>query len=200
MSMEVLVLEGDEVRSLSQGQRRHHAHAAEDDEPSRKRSRYEIKDSSSEDEYVLISALIGNITHGSDDWIIDSGDSKHMMGFKESFVRLSEHESLHKVKLGDYSQYPIKGSRESSYKLDSGNPLTMKEVLFVPRLKKNLLSISALDAKGMRVAFIDGQFIMSPRGKTIDEVVVIGEQGGLYKLKGHLEQALVHDTVEPNKL
>ena len=41
MSIEVLVSEGDEVRSLSQeelgqGQRRHHAHAAEDDEPSRK--------------------------------------------------------------------------------------------------------------------------------------------------------------------
>ena len=71
----------------------HHAHAAEDDEPSKKRSKYESEDSSSVDEYVLISALTGNITHGSDDWIIDSGASKHMTGFKESFVRLSEHDS-----------------------------------------------------------------------------------------------------------
>ena len=53
----------------------------------------------------------------------------------------------------------------------------------------------------MRVAFIDGQVIMWTKGKTIDDVVVIGEQeGGLYKLKGHLEQALIHDTVEPNEL
>ena len=52
---------------------RHHAHAAEDDEPSKKRSRYESEDSSSEDEYVLISTLTGSITHGSDDWLIDSG-------------------------------------------------------------------------------------------------------------------------------
>ena len=30
---------------------------------------------------------------------------------------------------------------------------------------------------------------------------MIGEQeGGLYKLKGHSEQALVHDTIEPNEL
>ena len=42
------------------------------------------EDSSSEDEYVLISALTGNITHGSNDWLIDSGASKHMIGFKES--------------------------------------------------------------------------------------------------------------------
>ena len=51
----------------------------------------------------------------------------------------------------------------------------MKEVLFVPGLKKNLLSISALDAKGMRVEFIDGKVIMWPRGKTINDAVVIGE-------------------------
>ena len=73
---------------------------------------------------------------------------------------------------------------------------TITEVLFVPRLKKNLLSISALDAKGMRVAFVDGQVLMWPKGKYFDDAVVIGEQeGGLYKLKGQPEQALVHDSV-----
>ena len=101
MSIEIPISEGGEVRSLSQeeicqGQRRHHAHAAKDDKPSRKISRYESEDSSSEDEYVLISSLTGNITHGRNDWIIDSGASKNMTGFKESFVRLSEHESPHK--------------------------------------------------------------------------------------------------------
>ena len=53
--------------------------------------------------------------------------------------------------------------------------MTMKEVLFVPGLKKNLLSISALHAKGMRVAFIDIQVIIWPKGNTINDVVVIGE-------------------------
>ena len=51
----------------------------------------------------------------------------------------------------------------------------MKEVLFFPGIKKNLLSISALDAKGMGVAFIDGQVIMWPKEKTIDDAVMIGE-------------------------
>ena len=75
--------------------RRHHAHAAEDDEPSTKRNKQESDYSSSDEEYVLISALMGNITHGSNDWIIDREDSKHMMGFKEYFVKLLEHESPH---------------------------------------------------------------------------------------------------------
>ena len=81
--------------------RRHHAHTAEDDEPSIKKIKQESDDSSSDEEYVLISALTGTRTHGINDWIIDSGASKHMTRFKESFVKLSEHESPHKVKLGD---------------------------------------------------------------------------------------------------
>ena len=79
----------------------HHAHATEDDEPSKKKTKYESEDSSSDDEYVLISALTGNITHESIHWLIDSGDSKHIKGFKESFVKLLENESPHKVKLGN---------------------------------------------------------------------------------------------------
>ena len=46
------------------------------------------------------------------------------------------------MKLVDDYQYPIKGSEEYSYKLDFG----------------------------MQVAFIDGQIIMWPQGKTIDDV------------------------------
>ena len=43
------------------------------------------------------------------------------------------------------------------------------------------------------------KFLCGQEGKTIDDAVVIGEQeGGLYKLKGQPEQALVHDSVEPN--
>ena len=81
--------------------RRHHAHAIEDDEPSTKRTGQDSDDSSSDDEYVLICALTGTITHGSNDWLIYSGASKHVMRFKEYFLKLLEHESPNKVKLGD---------------------------------------------------------------------------------------------------
>ena len=76
---------------------------------------------------------------------MDYGDSKHMTGYKESFVNISKHGSPHKVKLGDDYQYRIKGSREHSYKLNSEKYLNMKDVLYVPRLKKNILSIYALE-------------------------------------------------------
>ena len=86
------------------------------------------------------------------------------------------------MKLGDDYQYLIKGVGETSYKLDSGKTMRMKDVLYVPGLKKNLLSISSLDEKGFRVAFVDREVLMCPKGKTFDDAVVIGvQEGGLYK-------------------
>ena len=73
-----------------------------------------------------------------------------MIGYKDSLSCLVQKESPHKVIIGYDSQYSIKGMGESSYKLDSGNSMKMKDVLYVPGLKKNLLSILALDKKGFR--------------------------------------------------
>jgi hypothetical protein len=90
---------------------------------------------------------------------------------------------------------------ESTYKLDSGTPMRMKDVLYVLDLTKNLLSILALDKKGFRVAFIDGEVLMWPKGKTIEDAIVIGtEEGGLYKLKGHSDAALIHSIESPCEL
>ena len=149
----------------------------------------------------MISALTGLVSPGNDTWLIDSGASKHITGFKESLSCLEQKESPHKVMLGDDSQYPIKGLGEASYKLDSRNPIKMNDVLCVPGLKKNLLSISALDKKGFRVAFIDGKVLMWTKGKTIDDAVEIGvEEGGLYKLKGHTDSTLTTNTINPSEL
>ena len=172
---------------------------AKDEGPSQKKE----KTNNSDIEYSLYLALTGTVTHGNDTWLVDSGasSSKHMTGFKEHLTTLLAKESSQKVKLGDDYQYPIKGVGEASYKLESGALLKMKDVLYVPGLKENLLSISILEKKGFRVAFVDGQVLMWPRRSTINDVVVIGvEEGGLYKLKGSPEQALFHNTVDPCEL
>ena len=95
--------------------------------------------------------------------------------------------------LGDDYQYPIKGVGESNHKLNSGNSLKTKDVLYVPGLKKNLLSISSLENKGFKVAFIDGDVLMWTKGETLNEEIIIGsEENGLYKLKGHSKVAMAH--------
>jgi hypothetical protein len=177
--------------------KRYHAHVAEDDEPNKERA---SEDESSE-EYVLISDLIGTFAHGSDTWIINSGAYNHMTGYKDSFLELVQKDSPHKVKLSDDYQYPIKGVGEAYYRLYFGKPMKMKDVLYVPGLKKNILSILALDEKGFIFSFTGGEVLMWAKGKSSDDAVVIGvEEGGIYKLKGHSVSALVHITVTPSEL
>jgi hypothetical protein len=102
---------------------------------------------------------------------------------------------------GDNSKHAIKGVGEASLQLDSGNPLSIKDILFVQGLKKNLLSISALEDKGFRVAFVDGQVLLWPKNSNINKGTVIGVRvGGLYKLRGHQEQALIHNSVSSSEL
>jgi hypothetical protein len=142
--------------------------------------REQIKD------YVFISALSGSMTPGEDTWLIDSGASKHMTGQRVIFSCISKKKFSQKVTLRDDYQYPIKGVGESNYKLNSGNSMKMKDVLYVPGLTKNLLSILALEKKGFRDVFIDGEVLTWAKGETMKEAFVIGkEEGGLYKLKGH---------------
>jgi hypothetical protein len=87
---------------------------------------------------------------------------------------LKEKNFPQKVTLGYDYQYPIKGVGESTYKLDSGTPMKMKDVLYVLGLTNNLLSILALDNKGFRVSFIYGEVCMWPKVKTIEDAIFIG--------------------------
>lgn len=132
---------------------------------------------------------------------MDNGASNHTTRYKYYLIDFIEKESHQKVKLGDNYQYPIKGVGEASYKLEYGKQLKMKDVLYVPGLKKSLLSISGLEKDGFRIAFVNWQDLMWPKGDTIDDTIVIGvEEGGLYKLKGKLDQALVNSTINLSEL
>ena len=83
-----------------------------------------------------------------------------MTGHRDSLSCLTQKYYPHKVQLGDNYQYIIKGLGEDSYKMKYSKSMKMKEVLYVPGLKKNLLSISTLDKKGFIVSFVDGEFLM----------------------------------------
>ena len=133
--------------------KRFQAHVAEDNDQEDEERTKENQDSCEDN--VLISALIGSVSLGNDTWLVDSGSSKHMSGYRDLLSCLVQKESPYNVMLGDDYQYPIKGMREASYRLDSGNSMKIKDVLYVPRLKKSLLYIPALDKKGFIVYFVD---------------------------------------------
>ena len=54
-----------------------------------------------------------------------------MTAKKQTMSRLEENNSPKKLSLGDDYQYRIKGIGKSSYKLDFGTSMKMKEVFYV---------------------------------------------------------------------
>jgi hypothetical protein len=159
---------------------------------------------STEDMCEIISLLhYSALTRMIEDdmWIIDSGASRHMTGYQARLSNLNERKTSYKVDLGDKSTYPVEGFGKASIKLESSNHVHLSNVLYVPSLEKNLVSISCLEDKGNRIAFMNGKVLSWHKNSSIEDARVIGShEGNLYRLLEQNEEALVHDEVNPNEI
>ena len=69
-----------------------------------------------------------------------------------------------------------------TFERESFHPLEVMDVLYVLGMKKNLISVSAMEEKGFDVTFSGGQVLIHPRGASITSAKVIGVcSGNLYK-------------------
>jgi hypothetical protein len=151
--------------------------------------------------FLFISTLLGTVPIDSDIWLIDSGASRHMTGYREHLIDLVEKESRLHVVLGDNARYTVKGVGSSSFQLDSDIPLQLTEVLYVPRMKRNLVSVSSLEDKGCKVIFSKGKILARHTNSRMDSTRVIGvRDNSLYRLTVRLVQALLHDTISLSEL
>jgi hypothetical protein len=124
-----------------------------------------------------------------------------MTGDQTRLSNLNERKTSYKVELGDKSTYPVEGFGQASIKLKTGNNVHLSNVLYVPGLEKNLVSISCLEDKGNIIAFVDGKMLSWHKDSNIEDARVIGtREGNLYRLLEQNEEALVHDEVNPNEL
>ena len=102
----------------------------------------------------MISALTGSFLDCSTSWLVDSGASRHMTGNHGALTSYRKKFTT-QVELGDDSIYKIEGVDSTSLQLDSGTVLHIDDSLYVPGLKKNLLSVAGLEDKGHIVLFMD---------------------------------------------
>ena len=81
------------------------------------------------------------------------------------------------------------------FQLESIGSFDAYEVLYIPGLKKNMLSISSMEDKDYEVNFWKGWIFIHPKGANPYTTVRIGVQdGNLYRLHGQPAQALLHTS------
>lgn len=90
-------------------------------------------------------------------WYVDSGCSSHMCNSRKFFRELSEDISVNVV-LADGSVTAAAGIGEGVISCVDGNgevrEIVMKEVLYIPSLDSNLLSVRKITQRGLKVQFV----------------------------------------------
>ena len=87
-------------------------------------------------------------------WYLDSGCSTHMTWKKEWFISLVD-SSKSKVRFVDDSSLTAEGIGRVAFRDTNGKETVIEEVLYVPGLKKNLLSLGQLLQKGFVMTMED---------------------------------------------
>jgi hypothetical protein len=116
-------------------------------------------------------------------WYIDSGASSHMTGVREHFTDLRDPEVKMEIALGDDTIVRVVGRGTVTFQRDTMPPISFRDVLYVPGLKKNLISVSTLQDRGLEVSFRGTEVLIHPKGSRLTSGQVIGVRDGkLYRL------------------
>lgn len=76
----------------------------------------------------------------SSDWWYDSGATSHVCNNKALFKAYKESREGHEVMMGDQHTSKVLGIGTVELEFTSGKKVTLKDVLHVPRIRKNLVS------------------------------------------------------------
>ncbi|KAH9782773.1 retrovirus-related pol polyprotein from transposon TNT 1-94-like protein [Citrus sinensis] len=116
----------------------------------------------------------------SSEWILDTGATYHLCPIKEWFTDFRNLESG-AVMMGNNQPCRTMGIGTIRLKMFDGMVRELKEVRFVPEIKKNLISVGALEAKGYKVTIEDGTMKFTHGAMVILQGV---RRHNLYYLKG----------------
>lgn len=138
-----------------------------------------------DDERNVINLTLSQINNfkslnPSDSWIIDTGCNRHVCSRRDLFSDFKKSDSVTYLATGEPAvgvgcgtiRLPIQSSRGNN--LD----LTLKDALYIPGLKVNLIATSKLKADGWRIFDVDDAFGLT-NGK---DHILASEHNGIYKI------------------
>jgi transposase InsO family protein len=131
------------------------------------------------------------------EWYIDSAATKHMSKTRGVLHNFKKFEEPRPVILGDKSNIFAFGEGQLRLPTASGTFLALKEVLFVPRLSKNLLSVPTIAKSGVKVLFDKDQcHVINKEGRSLTIGHCINEK--LYKVTSPSESSFITQSISPS--
>ncbi|KAL0301539.1 UNVERIFIED_CONTAM: hypothetical protein Sradi_6430700 [Sesamum radiatum] len=127
-----------------------------------------------------LSAVVfeANLVDNQREWWIDTGATRHICSDKEM---LSIYTPINgrKLFMGNSATSNIVGIINVVLKMTSGKELTLIDVLYVPDIRKNLVSGLLLVKSGFRLVFESNKFVLTKNKHFIEKEYV---ENGLFKM------------------
>lgn len=144
-----------------------------------------------EEEEQLFVATCFATSSSSDKWLIDSGCTSHMTFDRDLFKELDT-SVISKVKIANGEYIAVKGKGTVAIECFSGTKL-IKDVLFVPDINQNLLSVGQLLEGGFKVIFEGNQCLIKDAADK--EMFKVKMKGKSFSLDPLQEERAAYSTV-----
>ena len=175
-------------KTISVGRKTEHANITVSNEPS-----------DDSPHYLFLTTSDDEKIEGTS-WCVDSGASQHMINKREFIENYREFLKPEIVRLGDDREVKAYGKGNISVKpLNSGGickSAELEDVLYVPALTKNLLSLSGITRKGYSISFGKEKFVVLNN----EGAVLVSEKlnGKLYELDTAVLDKSLHSANSAN--
>jgi hypothetical protein len=101
-------------------------------------------------EEKVYAALDGEMEQESCRWVLDTGASNHMSGYRAAFSSI-DGGTVGTVKFADGSVVRIEGIGMVIYECKTGEHRAFNGVYYIPRLNTSIISVGQLDEEGYEV-------------------------------------------------
>jgi transposase InsO family protein len=140
----------------------------------------------SDSDYLLSTS---HLSSGNGEWVLDSGATSHMCTSRESMFNCKAANNV--VRLADNNKViaSLKGKVRIFMRVGgTTKAVTLCDVLYIPELKRNLVSVRALCATGCTVNFKGKTAIIKSQGNK--KIAYAVEDGKLFKLDGTADKLI----------
>ena len=126
----------------------------------------------------MMNTMSANVSKCGDNvWYVDLGASNHMTNHGEWFKEMQTLQNPGYVETGDDTTHPIAHKGNVPLALQDGNVKYLANVLHIPNITKNLVSIGQMVEQGLQVRFnSDGLYV--EEYKKNEKLVVQGKKVG----------------------
>lgn len=140
------------------------------------------RDNSSDADVLVVSVFAG-CAESSDEWILDTACTFHMCPNRDWFSTFEPVTGAGSVLMGDDSACKVVGIGSIQVKMFDGMIRTLSDVRYIPTMKRNLISLSALDDKGFKYSG-GGGVLKVTKGSLIVMKGDLRKANSLYYLRG----------------